>query len=444
MSGGPPCGGAADHVGASALVRLRRDLGEVAARIGFSAAHHVRDVVDAAARAMELRGRADLEAYVADLVSGKEPAEAWVEEVVVQETYFFRDLLQLEWVASAILGPLALQPPPAPGAVPAPFRIWSAGCAYGEEAHSLAVMLYELGLQHRATILATDVSPAAIRRARLGEYGAFALRGSHGERMRPFLQQVGNRYRVRAQIRALSEFRCANLAAPGHDDDPVPGSVSLILCRNVLLYFSEDALVVAAARFARALAPGGLLVTAPADPPVAGLAGWSRLPGVVGVYQRREVGADGVLKPTHGELALLPAKAASVQVAMARVPTPAARPAAPSVEDDSAEPPTPEHHHHLALSLLEKGDVDGALDAARRVTYLAPDLAMAHFTLALIALRGGSLAIARRGYREAARLAHAAPPDEVLALGDGLRAAHVARSAEQQLERLEATTGLGR
>lgn len=422
--------------------RLREGLAVVAARIGFSAAHHVRDVLDAAKRAMERRCRSDIEAYVADLVSARESADPWIEETVVQETYFFRDLVQLEWVGRAVLAPLAFGR--APGALP--LRIWSAGCASGEEAHSLAALVHELGAAGFASVLGTDISAAALRRARLATYGGFALRGAHGERMRPFLEPVGGRYRVRSDIRALSEFRRGNLASPADASDPAPGSVSLIVCRNVLLYFAQDAVANAAARFARALAPEGFLVTAPVDPPLAELPGWTRVPDAVGVYRLSPVGSQvgaGYCAPSLETSPMLRLASPPTADALARPPDVAVEPAPVPVEplavgDVSDSELTAAHHHERALTLLEAGDVEGALAAARRVTYLEPQLAMGHFTLAVVALRLGSLEIARRSYREAGRLALVADPDAELPLGDGLRAAEIARSSARQLERLEA------
>jgi len=456
---------------ASTEARIRRELGELAATVGFRAKDHVRDVLEAANRAMARRGRSDLSQYVSDLALGKEESDAWVEEVVVQETYFFRDLAQLAWIAREVMAPWAASA----SNLGQSFRAWSAGCASGEEAHTVAALMLEAGLRGRATVIGTDISKTAVARARAGEYGAFAVRGEHGVRMRPYLDQVGERMRVRADVRALSQFRRGNLATPADASDPMPASATLILCRNVLLYFSDEAVALAAERFAQALAPGGVVVTAPADPPLTGVGGLVRVDGVVGVYERASLAgyAHGMLRAP---------RTAPIWPALPSMQTPQmdpwatwatwAAPASPTstaphladlagdaVEDatshdgsdaTAAPAPVPERtpdddemsalvQHRRALSLLETGDVRGALEAARKVTYLGPDLAIAHFTLALVAACEGSIIIARRSLREAERLALAADPDEELALGDGLRAADVARSSARQLRRLGAS-----
>ncbi len=314
-------------------------------------------------------------------------------------------------------------------------------------------------LKQPVEIVATDLSRSMLDICKSAEYDQLSLgRGLSPERLQRFFEKIsgnraGDRYRVRAEIRAISAFRRGNLASHADAGDPAPGSVSVVVCRNMLLYFSEEAVELAAARFARAAAPGGFLVTAAADPPITEHMGWTRVPGVVGVYRQSEATPhDGPARHAKASSSAWIDGLASTSPSSTSSPVPtldaASPPVAPApvifetVSAGSSGAAEPEldaaHHHEHALTLLEAGDIDGALAAARRVTYLEPQLAMGHFTLALVALRLGRLEIARRSYREASRLALVSDPDAELPLGDGLRAAEIARSSARQLERPEA------
>ena len=91
--------------------------------------------------------------------------------------------------------------------------------------------------------------------------------------------------------------------------------------------------------------------------------------------------------------------------------------------------------------LLDRGRVEEAAAALRRVLYLDRTLAPAHFTLGSVLLRGGDLSGARRAYRNARDLCAACPPDQVLPLSDGERAGRLAEAAEAQLALLDAAGG---
>lgn len=140
-------------------------------------------------------------------------------------------------------------------------RIWSAGCAGGEEPYSLAMMLLEHAEPRgvdpaRFEILATDVDQGAMAIARRAEYGAFSLTETpEAARDRWFDPLGGGIYRVRPEVRALVRFDTLDLLA-----DETPTDVHLILCRNVIIYFERDMQERLFRRFNAALAPGGFLV----------------------------------------------------------------------------------------------------------------------------------------------------------------------------------------
>ncbi len=184
-----------------------------------------------------------------------------VDEVTVQETYFFREpreLQAIDWellLEGANRGGL--------GAV----RIWVGACATGEEAYSLAIMASEAFGREGApvTILGTDISTEAIRRATVADdYSERSVRDLPPDLRERYLIREQGRYRVRDSLKSLVRFRHHNLIA---DPSPPLGEVpfDLITCRNVLIYFDLAAVEPVIVSLESALRPGGHLILGAAD-----------------------------------------------------------------------------------------------------------------------------------------------------------------------------------
>lgn len=181
-----------------------------------------------------------------------------------QESYFFRDAEQLQVIREQLL-PVLLQR----NRETRTLRIWSAGCSTGEEPYSLAMMLEDVvpsREEWRVLILGTDLSEAALERARRGVYGAWSFRAlSEGVRDRFFVAR-GKEWEVRPQLRHSITWAHGNLF-----DDPFPTSSSalhdmdLIVCRNVFIYFGRDAVTHVLRKFSATLRPEGFLVTGHAE-----------------------------------------------------------------------------------------------------------------------------------------------------------------------------------
>jgi chemotaxis protein methyltransferase CheR len=205
------------------------------------------DGLDGAARAAGEPVRA-----FARRVLARDPAAivSLVEHVVVSETAFWRHPEQL-----AAVGCIAV-------AADGPLRIWSAGCATGEEPYSVAIALLESGRTGRGDrILATDLSRRALEAARAGVYGPRALRRLPAELAERWLEGLVER-RVVDGVRALVSFASHNLVGA----DPAPGGpFDLVLCRNVLIYFELATARAVVRRLAGALRSGGTLVLGPVE-----------------------------------------------------------------------------------------------------------------------------------------------------------------------------------
>ena len=135
-------------------------------------------------------------------------------------------------------------------------KIWSAGCSIGCEPYSLAMILNEIDPRGTHSILATDVDMPILGRAREGKgYLPSEVRSVPPPLLKKyFVEEPGGTFAVTEDIRRSVTFRRNDLLS-----DPYPGDLDMILCRNVVIYFTDEAKTHIYAGFARALRPSGLL-----------------------------------------------------------------------------------------------------------------------------------------------------------------------------------------
>jgi chemotaxis protein methyltransferase CheR len=327
------------------------------ARTGLSFAPHRQDSAEQGIRrAMARAGITDPAHYCTVLEDDHGALDDLIVELTVGETYFFREPAQFAFIRREILPEVRQRRGESHG-----IRVWSAGCASGEEAYSLAIVLVEAGLAERAHLLATDISGAALAKARSAGYGEWSLRGEGAAAARPYLRRQRERYVLVEQIRRRVTFEHLNLAL-----DVYPSfatgiwGMDLILCRNVLIYFDPRTIQGVARRLFAALAPGGWLLTASSDPPVGGEASFETVVTSAGVFYRRPgEGSTGANEPAQrwgGEAAApspdsqaqalptsgldlggWPALAAPPDVGKTPVPEQAAKPCPPRLTEPSPE-----------------------------------------------------------------------------------------------------------
>ena len=196
---------------------------------------------------------ADYGAYLDYIRDHSDEVSHLLNAVLINVTQFFRDPQAWEVLRREVIPELtaSLQPGDT-------FRVWSAGCASGDEAYSLAILLCEqFGGEMKnydVKVYATDVDEDALNVARRGEYPTERLRHVRPEwRQRYF--QTNHLSRISREIRRLCIFGRGNLAS----DAPI-SHVQLLLCRNVLIYFDSDLQKKILKRLHYALEPGGVLM----------------------------------------------------------------------------------------------------------------------------------------------------------------------------------------
>ncbi|AFC86787.1 CheR family methyltransferase [Frateuria aurantia] len=141
-------------------------------------------------------------------------------------------------------------------------NIWQAGCAYGQEVYSLAILLEEAGLYHRSQIYATDISPEALRQAEQGIYPAKeAQQWSRNYLAAGGRHSLSDYYSARYDLIKIDQQLARNVVFAQHNlvADNVFCEVQLVLCRNVLIYFSTPLQNQALELFRSSLSRGGFL-----------------------------------------------------------------------------------------------------------------------------------------------------------------------------------------
>ena len=327
-----------------------------------------------------------------------------IDAISVQKTELFRDESQLAALRTHVLEPMVAR-------MHRPLRLWSAGCATGEEVATLLVMLAELGADPGSTVLGTDISESAITRARELCFTAEQLqRLSPPVRDRWFVPVGPGRFTLVAHLKERASFLCHNLM-----DTPYPTAAEgqgfdVIACRNVLIYFTPESFERVVVSLAGRLAPEGMLMLSAAEPLL-------RAPPELRTvrceqaffYARAQQGA-----PTAGTklvVARMTPSYTGLPVVGARQAPEPTKPAEPPVQAPGGGPPAESATHSEADALFAQA-LEGAggneaspqtADTLRRCLALDPDLAAARYLLGMVLEQRGALAEAAEEYRRALR-----------------------------------------
>jgi chemotaxis protein methyltransferase CheR len=303
--------------------------------------------------------------------------------VTVAHSWFFRDAGQLELAVRLLARRRSDR---------ARASIWVPGCAGGEDVYALALLAERAGID--VAILGTDVSPAAIERARVGCYGAWEVRAVPRELGSSVTRRRDGSYEVDASIKRSVEFAEHNLL----DAPPAPPAGSgwdLVLCRNVLIYFARARVPAVIEHLGAALADGGflllgagdLVLTAPRGLRPIELEGRLALERSGGSMPPREPNLHGERSPRSA-----PRRDPSALVRCAPAPEPSPRSSVdtpPARSDELAELIS------KGNACFERGDCTQALAIYAKASELAPVAGEPHFF-------AGVVHYSRGAHREAA------------------------------------------
>lgn len=373
-------------------------------------------------------GRGDPFAYLASLSEAElaRETEFLAAQLTPGETYFFRDQGQFALLRERILPELIER-----RSETRRLRLWSAGCASGEEAYSIA-MLIDMALPEwqswQITLIGSDINRDALARARRGRYGDWSFRMVPENLKARYFRRNGDEWVLDARIRAMVDFRFGNLVT-----EPLQNwmfsDMDLILCRNVLIYFHPEAVRIVVEKLAASLAEGGYLVTGHTELhgcPSPGLQALVFPEGVV--YQRAtsafpaalpqslDWSSRGVIPPPPAGGLPLPAPPPVRESASERAQALADRGDYEAAENAchealDADLLQPAPHFLLAQLAQLRDDYREAEAQLNQTLYLAPDHIAAYLELAALLERAGQPERAQAHLRTARDLLQRLPAD---------------------------------
>lgn len=242
--------------GLQAIIRLLRD------EYGIDFSHYKSTTVTRRIeRRLQMNRSLDLGEYLERLQSDAGELNSLYKDLLIGVTRFFRDREAFERLGRDVLPPLLAHVEPRDD-----FRVWVAGCATGEEAYSLAMLIHEccdlLSRRPEIKIFATDVHRASLEFASLGCYSEASLSDVAPERMQRYFVKQGNHYQVSPELRKMIVFAPHNLIK----DAPFT-RLHLVTCRNLLIYFQPQAQKKVLSLLHFGLRAGGVLFMGPSESP---------------------------------------------------------------------------------------------------------------------------------------------------------------------------------
>jgi len=221
---------------------------------GHDFSHYKRNTIQRRiARRLAVHQIENLDQYVRFLQENRDEVRILAGELLITVTNFFRDREAFEKLQEQVIAPLVNQKAP-----DSFIRVWVAGCATGEEACSIAIMLYEEITRSEkhftVQVFATDIDEESIETGRHGQYSRSIAGDVSPARLKRFFTEENNHYKVKSMIREMIVFAKHNLTK----DSPF-SKLDLLCCRNVLIYMDSTLQKKLIPMFHYTLNPGGFL-----------------------------------------------------------------------------------------------------------------------------------------------------------------------------------------
>ncbi len=187
------------------------------------------------------------DAYVELIKKDKEKFEQFINFLTINVSEFYRNPEQWKILEKEVFPKLIQTHGKS-------LKIWSAACSTGDEPYSLVMALSRHLPLENIRIIATDIDKQVLDTARMGLYNEKSIAGVPDDLKRKYFTKVGNSYQISDAVKRRVEFKEHDLLKDGY-----PSGCHLIVCRNVVIYFTEEAKDEIYAKFYRALTPGGVL-----------------------------------------------------------------------------------------------------------------------------------------------------------------------------------------
>ncbi len=190
----------------------------------------------------------------------KEIEKKIIDAISTNETYFFRDKSPFELLQFRIIPDLIDKRSKSRSGIRPSIRLWSAASSTGQEIYSIAMALHEINVtpkDYNIKLLGTDISDAAIAKASYGKYNKFEIaRGLDQKRLNKYFVKDKDSWKIKDELRAMVQFKKLNLMKPFTG----LGKFDIVLCRNVMIYFTSEDRRKIYNNIAKVLEPDGYLI----------------------------------------------------------------------------------------------------------------------------------------------------------------------------------------
>ena len=187
------------------------------------------------------------EAYIQVLKTDKDMLEEFVAYLTINVSEFYRNPEQWKYLEETVIPELIQR-------FGKNLKVWSAACSTGDEPYSLVMALSRHIPLQQIRIYATDLDKQVIAKAKTGLYGEKSIEGVPEDLKKKYFTKIGPSYKIADEIKARVDFHQHNLLK-----DTYPTDCNLIVCRNVLIYFTEEAKDEVFRKYYQSLAKGGML-----------------------------------------------------------------------------------------------------------------------------------------------------------------------------------------
>jgi len=187
------------------------------------------------------------EPYVRVLKTDKVRYDEFVDYITINVSEFYRNPEQWKFLSEKVFPELVKD-------FGQTLKIWSAACSTGDEPYSLVMALSDFVPLNRIQIMATDINSQVIEKAKIGLYSEKSISSVPEDKKKEFFTKNGNFYQISDKVKRCVTFKEHNLLK-----DPYPTGMHLIVCRNVLIYFTEEAKDEVFEKYYRSLADNGIL-----------------------------------------------------------------------------------------------------------------------------------------------------------------------------------------
>jgi len=186
------------------------------------------------------------EDYIKGLKEDKNLLNEFLNYLTINVSEFYRNKEQWDILENQIIPDLLKQKKK--------IKVWSSACSTGEEPYSIVMLLSRFINIDDISILATDIDNSAINKAKIGIYSEKSLKELPNEFKTKYFEKIQNTYKIKEEIKNKVKFQNINLLK-----DEYPKSCDLIFCRNVMIYFTEEAKSIMYNKFYNALSDNGIL-----------------------------------------------------------------------------------------------------------------------------------------------------------------------------------------